>query len=188
MKLMEQFNIELRSYEMPEPGEYKLRLKAIEPITMTYKGEDYNKLRWTFETVGTVNSQGEPFRIYYTTAQEYTGGTKANLTKLIKGFFGRALTLEEFAELDTRHLTIREVGAIIEIAEKESGDYPNIILFKTLKKKKPAGTPPAESSSMTMTEARQENITENLEKSGEPEQEKEKAEADPEVTFEDVPF
>ncbi len=167
MKLTEQFNIELRSYEMPEPGEYKLRLKAIEPITMTYRGEEFNKLRWTFETVGAVNSQGEPFRIYYTTAQEYTGGQKANLTKLTKGYFGRVLTLEEFAELDIRHLTSREVGAIIEIAEKESGDYPNIILFKTLKKKSPA-TPLQD---VTVPEARQENITENSKEPGEPGQE-----------------
>lgn len=148
MKLAEKFNTDVRSYENPEDGEYKLRLKEIEPCTLEYQGKSSDKLRWKFETIGSkecnvIDSQGKPYIVSYTTGLTYTGSQKANLTKLVKGLFGRNLTLDEFAELDEKDLIGREVGAVIEIIEKETGSYPSIILFKTVKKTvKPAAPAP----------------------------------------------
>ncbi len=139
MKLAEKFNTDVRSYENPEDGEYKLRLKEIEPCTLEYQGKSSDKLRWKFECIGSkecnvIDSQGKPYIISYITGLTYTGSSKANLTKLVKGLFGRQLTLDEFTELDEKDLIGREVGAVIEIIEKETGSYPSIILFKTIKK------------------------------------------------------
>jgi len=148
MKLAEKFNTDVRSYENPEDGEYKLRLKEIEPCTLEYQGKSSDKLRWKFETIGSkecnvIDSTGKPYIVSYTTGLTYTGSQKANLTKLVKGLFGRNLTLDEFTELDEKDLIGREVGAVIEIIEKETGSYPSIILFKTVKKTvKPAAPAP----------------------------------------------
>ncbi len=146
-KLSERFNTEIRTYELPEEGEYKLRLKEIEPCVLEFQGKSQDKLRWKFETIGSkdcnvIDSQGKPFILNYTTGLTYTGSSKANLTKLIKGFFGRQLSLSEFADLDEQELIGKEVVAAIEVEEKETGSYPNIVTFRTIKKKAAAAPAP----------------------------------------------
>jgi len=162
MKLAEKFNTDVKTFEHPEDGEYKLRLKEIEPCTLEYQGKSQDKLRWKFETIGSkecnvIDSNGKPYIVSYTTGLTYIGSQKANLTKLVKGLFGRNLTLDEFAELDEKDLIGREVGAVIEIIEKETGSYPSIILFKTIKKTvKPAAPAPAAPAPIAAQTAAQE--------------------------------
>lgn len=139
-KLAEKYNTDVRTYEHPESGDYKLKLKEIENCILEYQGKTSEKLRWKFETVGSkenniLDSQNKPFVVSYTTGLTYTGSEKANLTKLMKGFYGRKLSLVEFSDLEEKDLIGKEVGAVIEIQEKESGEYPSILLFKTIKKK-----------------------------------------------------
>ncbi len=168
MKLAEKFNTEVKTFENPEDGEYKLRLKEIEPCTLEYQGKSQDKLRWKFETIGSkecnvIDSTGKPYIVSYTTGLTYTGSQKANLTKLVKGLFGRNLTLDEFAELDEKDLLSREVGAVIEIIEKETGSYPSIILFKTIKKAvKPAAPTAAPAPIAVQTQAAQETAAQAI--------------------------
>jgi hypothetical protein len=145
MNLMDEFGIQTKSYELPDEGEYKLRLKEMELCDLEWQGKTSSRMRWKFETVTSkdctcIDSQGRPFQIAYTTGLTYTCSQKANLTKLVKGFFGRIIALDEFAELGKKDLIGKEVIGVVENIEKETGSYPSIILFKTVKAEKPKNT------------------------------------------------
>ena len=126
------YSINTNSFEILEAGRYTLTLSEIvETVGKKYQSEEEEvRLKWKFQTAEERNSDGEAYTVFYFTKCVYTTHEKNKLGKVIKGLYGRALTIEEFNKIDSDELIGKKVDVLVENNERPDGRiFTNITSF-----------------------------------------------------------
>jgi hypothetical protein len=133
------YGVSTNSFEILEAGRYTLTLSEIvETVGKKYQSEEEEvRLKWKFQTAEERNSDGEPYTVFYFTKCIYTTHEKNKLGKVIKGLYGKALSIEEFNKIDSDELIGKKVDVLVENNERPDGrTFTNITSFLGPPKKK----------------------------------------------------
>jgi len=126
------YNVKTNNFEILEPGRYTLELTEIaESIGKKYQSEEEEvRLKWKFQTIKERNSENEAFTVFFFTRTIFTTHEKNKLNKVIKGLFGKQLSVEEFNKIDSDELIGKRVDVLVENNERPDGRvFTNITTF-----------------------------------------------------------